>query len=204
MHTFEGKSCRIYFNSDMSGDMYIFNKSSTKKMVVAAQDILDFVRSYSNSNEESMKEDEIISKLPLLKTYPIGLKDDIYTEDEECVYRWEVETIKRLLNNLCNKYKGKHITPDVYADFFNKEVQPYAEYFINDYDIDGEIYEKILPKNISIYWSYRIDRTLSWSESWNSDNVGISVISFLENDYLDKSKHIEDYTHLIGSDDTDL
>lgn len=53
MHTFEGKSCRIHFNSDMSGDVYICDKNSSKELVVEAQDILDFVTNYVRSEKIS-------------------------------------------------------------------------------------------------------------------------------------------------------
>ena len=46
MHTFKGKSCRIHYNSDMSGEVHICDKKSDKELVVDAQDILDFVADY--------------------------------------------------------------------------------------------------------------------------------------------------------------
>ena len=46
MHTFEGKSCRIHHNSDMSGEIHICDKNSDKELVVEGQDILDFVADY--------------------------------------------------------------------------------------------------------------------------------------------------------------
>lgn len=46
MHTFEGKSCRIHFNSDMSGDIHICDKDSEEEIQVDGQDILDFVANY--------------------------------------------------------------------------------------------------------------------------------------------------------------
>lgn len=49
MHTFEGKSCRIHYNSDMSGHVYICDKNFSKELVVEAQDILDFVANYVRS-----------------------------------------------------------------------------------------------------------------------------------------------------------
>ena len=51
---------------------------------------------------------------------------------------------------------------------------------------------------MSRYWSYRIDKTISWDKSWDLNNVGISVISMLENNYLDKDSHMEDYRNFIG------
>lgn len=46
MHTFEGSSCRIHFNSDMSGDIHICDKDSDKEIKVDGQDILDFVANH--------------------------------------------------------------------------------------------------------------------------------------------------------------
>lgn len=43
MHTFEGKSCRIHHNSDMSGEVYICDKNSDDELKVEAQDILDLL-----------------------------------------------------------------------------------------------------------------------------------------------------------------
>ncbi len=139
---------------------------------------------------------DIIRKLPLLKTYPIGLEDDIYYDDEEKIYEWEMRTIKDLLSKLSGQYKDKDITLEIYRDFFNREIKPYEKYLNT---ICDKMYEKILPGNMSLYWSYRIDKNISWDKSWNDlNNIGISVISILENDYLSKDKYMEDYTHLIG------
>jgi len=46
MHTFEGKSCRIHYNSDMSGEVHICDKNSNMEIEIEAQDILDFVADY--------------------------------------------------------------------------------------------------------------------------------------------------------------
>lgn len=145
-----------------------------------------------------LEENRIIQKLPLLKSYPICVNDDVYDEDIEPIYKWELETIESLLLILDKQYNGKDIMYEMYYDFFIKEIKPYKEYFINDMDADGQIFEKILPENMSLYWSYRIDKTIPWDESWKFNNVGISVISVLENDYLNKDKCMSDYRHLIG------
>lgn len=49
MQTFEGKSCRIHYNSDMSGEVHICDKNSDKELVIDALDILDFVADYVRS-----------------------------------------------------------------------------------------------------------------------------------------------------------
>ena len=56
MHTFEGKSCRIHHNSDMSGEVHICDKKSDKELVVDAQDILDFVADYIRAKRIGMLE----------------------------------------------------------------------------------------------------------------------------------------------------
>lgn len=56
MHTFEGKSCRIHHNSDMSGEVHICDKYSDKELVIDAQDILDFVADYVRSERIGMLE----------------------------------------------------------------------------------------------------------------------------------------------------
>ena len=49
MHTYNGNSCRIHYNSDMSGEVCINSKTSDKEITVDAQDILDFVANYMRS-----------------------------------------------------------------------------------------------------------------------------------------------------------
>ena len=56
MHTFEGKSCRIHFNSDMSGEVHICNKESNEEIQVEGQDILDFVANYVRHEKISVLE----------------------------------------------------------------------------------------------------------------------------------------------------
>lgn len=64
MHTFEGKSCRIHHNSDMSGEVYICDKNSDDELKVEAQDILDFVANYIRAERieklEQMNADSIL------------------------------------------------------------------------------------------------------------------------------------------------
>lgn len=63
MHTFDGKSCRIHFNSDMSGEIHICDKDSYKEIKVDGQDILDFVANHVRR--------ERISKLEQMETREI-------------------------------------------------------------------------------------------------------------------------------------
>lgn len=63
MHTFEGSSCRIHFNSDMSGDIHICDKDSDREIKVDGQDILDFVANHVRC--------ERISKLEQMETKDI-------------------------------------------------------------------------------------------------------------------------------------
>ena len=56
MHTFEGKSCRIHHNNDISGEVHICDKNSDKELVIDAHDILDFVADYVRSERIGMLE----------------------------------------------------------------------------------------------------------------------------------------------------
>ena len=64
MHTFEGKSCRIHHNNDMSGEIHICDKNSDKELVVEGQDILDFAADYIKTERigmlEQMSSDSIL------------------------------------------------------------------------------------------------------------------------------------------------
>lgn len=155
----------------------------------------DFIDCLIEKLDKNQRESEIIKKLPLLKTYPIGLEDDIYPKDEEEICKWEMITIKGLLLKLLDQYKGKDITLEIYEDFFNREIKPYKDYL--GIMCDG-LYEKILLRNMSLYWSYRINKNISWDKSWDSNNVAISVLSIVENNYLNKDQNMDDYRHLIG------
>ena len=53
MHTFEGKNCRFFYNSDMSGEIYIRDKNSDKELKVESHDILDFVDNYIRNQKIS-------------------------------------------------------------------------------------------------------------------------------------------------------
>lgn len=145
-----------------------------------------------------LEENRIIQKLPLLRSYPICLNGDVYDEDIESIYEWEFETIKSLLLKLNKQYNGKNITPEMYCDFFIKEIKPYKEYFLDDMDMDGMIFEKILPENITLYWSYRVNDSISWDKSWEQKNVCISVISIIEGNYLAKDKRRQEFRRIIG------
>ena len=43
MHTFNGKSCNIHYNSDFSGEAIIYNKNDHTEMRVDSQDLINFV-----------------------------------------------------------------------------------------------------------------------------------------------------------------
>ena len=65
IHTFEGKSCRIHHDNDMSGEIHICDKNSDKELVVEAQDILYFVADYIKTERigmlEQMNTDSILN-----------------------------------------------------------------------------------------------------------------------------------------------
>lgn len=53
MHTFRGKSCKIFFNADMSGNINIIEDLTDEQIVVEADDILEFVAEYIRSKQIS-------------------------------------------------------------------------------------------------------------------------------------------------------
>lgn len=67
MHTFEGKSCRIHHNSDMSGKIHICDKNSDKQLDVDAQDVLDFVANYIRTERIEMLEQMSTESILYLK-----------------------------------------------------------------------------------------------------------------------------------------
>ena len=64
MHTFNGKSCNIHYNSDFSGKAIIYNKNDHTEMCVDSQDLINFVAEYVRSKKvsqlENMNSDEIL------------------------------------------------------------------------------------------------------------------------------------------------
>lgn len=64
MHNYNGKSCSIIYNSDMSGDTVIVDKENGKSVSISGYDILDFVASYIRDKKvsalENMSTDEIL------------------------------------------------------------------------------------------------------------------------------------------------
>lgn len=138
---------------------------------------------------------KIIEKLPLLSTYPIDLSSDIYEEDIEKINEWEIETVSKLYKKLREQYGDEIITPNLYYNFFNREIAPYKEYLLS------ETYEKTLPENITKYWCYRVDKTISWDKCNRLNKVGIDIVSVLESQYLKIYKTMEDYDHLLNQTD---
>lgn len=49
MHTFTGNTCKIHYNSDMSGELII--ASGNAEMTIDAQDILNFIAEYVRSQK---------------------------------------------------------------------------------------------------------------------------------------------------------
>ena len=64
MHTYNGKSCSIIYNSDMSADTVIVDKENGKSVSISGYDILDFVASFIRDKKvselENMSTDEIL------------------------------------------------------------------------------------------------------------------------------------------------
>lgn len=63
MHTFNGKSCTIHYNSDFSGEAIIYNKNDHTEIRIDSQDLINFVAEYVRSKRigrlENMDSDEI-------------------------------------------------------------------------------------------------------------------------------------------------
>lgn len=64
MHSFNGKSCNIHYNSDFSGEAIIYNKNDHTEIRVDSQDLINFVAEYVRSKKvsqlENMNSDEIL------------------------------------------------------------------------------------------------------------------------------------------------
>lgn len=64
MHTFNGKSCNIHYNSDFSGEAIIYNKNDNTEMRVELDDLINFVAEYVRSKRvnqlENMNSDDIL------------------------------------------------------------------------------------------------------------------------------------------------
>lgn len=63
MHSFNGKSCTIHYNSDFSGEAIVYNKNDNTEMRVETQDLINFVAEYVRTKKvshlENMNSDEI-------------------------------------------------------------------------------------------------------------------------------------------------
>ena len=64
MHTFNGKSCNIHYNSDFSGEAIIYSKNDNTEMRVELDDLINFVAEYVRSKRvnqlENMNSDDIL------------------------------------------------------------------------------------------------------------------------------------------------
>lgn len=63
MHTFTGESCKIHYNSDMSGSVHIVNNHN-ELMEVSAIDLIGFISNYvvheKISNLQNMSPQEVL------------------------------------------------------------------------------------------------------------------------------------------------
>lgn len=154
-----------------------------------------FIDKMNKTKEVNQKVKEIIETLPLLKNYPIDLlADNIFQEDEKAVFKWEKESIKKLLvdfDKKIRKYGNICVSVEQYGDFFDKEIYPYKEWLFSD------IYDRCKPEKIAHFWGIRKDR----KKSWTDDNIVISITSILESDYLDVDVPLERFNYLIGKED---
>ena len=64
MHNYNGKSCSIIYNSDISGDTVVVDKENGKSVSISCYDILDLFASYIRDKKvsalENMSTDEIL------------------------------------------------------------------------------------------------------------------------------------------------
>ena len=64
MHTFNGDSCNIHYNSDFSGEAIIYNKNDHTEIRVDSQDLINFVSEYVRSKKvsqlDNMNSDDIL------------------------------------------------------------------------------------------------------------------------------------------------
>ena len=56
MHTFKGESCRIHYNSDMSGEIIISNSTTNAQITVKFADLVKFVNDALLKESERLKE----------------------------------------------------------------------------------------------------------------------------------------------------
>lgn len=65
MNTFNGKSVKVFHNSDYSGDCLIINKETNKEMNILTDDLIDFVAEYVK--KQKIKDIEYMTSMEILR-----------------------------------------------------------------------------------------------------------------------------------------
>lgn len=175
----------------------LVNDESTKEIIDELEklDVDPYFADFLSERYNKMKEkNKIIQNFPLLKTYPTDILEYTTEEDEQKIQKWEVNVVKNLLWELFEKYSNNNVSCEIYNNFFIEKIEPYREWFVLT-----DVYEKLLPKNVMKYMSYRIDKSIDWCDC-SSDNIKISIDSMVEGSYLDPDKAMCSFNHLIGND----
>lgn len=64
MNTFDGKSVKVFHNSDYSGDCIIVNKETNEEMNILTDDLIDFVAEYVR--KQKTKDIEYMNSMEIL------------------------------------------------------------------------------------------------------------------------------------------
>ena len=65
MNTFNGKSVKVFHNSDYSGDCLIINKETNKEMNILTDDLIDFIAEYVK--KQKIKDIEYMTSMEILR-----------------------------------------------------------------------------------------------------------------------------------------
>lgn len=65
MNTFNGKSVKVFHNSDYSGDCLIINKETNEEMNILTDDLIDFVAEYVK--KQKIKDIEYMTSMEILR-----------------------------------------------------------------------------------------------------------------------------------------
>ena len=160
----------------------LVNDESTKEIIDELEKLdVDpyFVDCFLERYNKRKEKNKIIQKFPFLKTYPVDILTGPTTEEDiQKIQKWEVEIVKNLLLELYEKNPKNNVSNEAYYNFFNKKIEPYREWLVFT-----KVYQKLLPKNVMLYMSYRINKSVNWRDC-SSNNIAISIVDIIEGDYL--------------------
>lgn len=63
MQTYEGKNLRIHYNSDLSGDFHVINKSTGEEVVLPSEDIVTLIKNVVVRNVTEQIENKLLELL---------------------------------------------------------------------------------------------------------------------------------------------